>query len=162
MGLNASELLGASEVAGVKVNPRGLGKAIMSRSMVASPAGGILGAAVQAVGSAAVQEKMGKGAAKQKAEAAASTAPAFKKIAWLAATDDDIALVEVDARTTLKFTGEVLARVPRQQVTSVELGKSKPMIAAPITVTFTDGQQWIFEVPAPSKGGAKKFAAVFG
>jgi hypothetical protein len=106
-----------------------------------------------------VQSKLAKSAKEEKAAAAHSTAPAFPKIAWLALTADEIALVEVDARTTLKMTGIVLARMPRSGVVSVDVKRSKPLIASPITVGFRDGQVWIFEVPTGSKRKAKSLAA---
>ncbi len=160
MGLNATQVLGSDELAGVKVNPRGLGRAIMARSVGSSAGGGLAGAAIGAVAETVIQKKFAASADRQRAEAASSSAPPFRKLAWLAVTQDELALLELDIRTTLKLTGTVLARVPRAGVAAVDVARSKPMVAAPITVSFTDGQVWVFEIPTFSKGKARALAAL--
>jgi hypothetical protein len=152
MALDASALLGSPEIAGVKVNPRGFGKALMSRTSV----GGVGAAA--GISRVIVQAFTAKKAREERAEAAHSTAPTFRQLAWLALTERDLALVGMDTRTILKLTG-ILARIPREQVVSIDVGRSAPLIASPLTVTFSDGQQWIFEVPALAKRSARKLAA---
>jgi hypothetical protein len=148
MSMDASDILGSPQVAGCKVNPRGTGKSIMSKS------GGL---GIGGIVASEVARKKVKG---ERAEAATSTTPEFTFIAWLALTSDEVALVGVDRRKGLKLS-DVLARVPRSDVVSVELQKAPPMIAKPLVVTFSDGNYWIFEVPALAKGDVKQMAAAF-
>jgi hypothetical protein len=154
MALDASEKLGTPQIAGVRVNRRGFGKSIMARgSGGAGGVGGVLGRAMVSVWA-------GKKAKTEQSEAAVSSAPPFGKIAFLVLTEGELALIDTDSRTTVKLT-DVLARVNRSEVTSIEVGKAGPMLAKPITVTFVNGQIWLLEVPAPLKRGAKKLANAF-
>ena len=160
MGLDASQFLGAPQLAAVKVNPPGLGKTVMARTMHTQVGTGLAAVAVSALADAAVQTRLQRSAQQQRDAAAESSAPSFAKIALLAVTSGEIALIQVDARTTLKLTGVVLARMPRSEVVSFELGKTKPLLAKPLTVTFRSGERWIFEVSAACKRGARSIAAV--
>jgi hypothetical protein len=150
MALDASQLLGSAQVAGCKVNPRGTNKAVMSK---AGPGGGLGGVVAGAVA--------GKHVAAERAQAAATVTPAFQMIAWLALTDSELALVSIDRKRGLSLD-QVLGRVPRADVRSVELGKAAPLVSKPLTITFTNGDQWIVEVPALGKGDVKQIAATFG
>jgi hypothetical protein len=94
------------------------------------------------------------------AEAATSSAPSFTAIAWLALTANELALVDIETKGRLRLSN-VLARVPRDEITSVVLGKAAPMISKPLTVMFANGDRWIFEVPALAKGGVKEIVAAF-
>jgi hypothetical protein len=149
MALDASQILGSPQLAGCKVNPRGTNKATMSRA----GGGGIGGA----VASTVAAKRVGA----ERAQAAATVTPAFTMIGWLALTDSELALVSVDRKRGLKLDA-VLGRVPRADVKSVELGKAPPMISKPLIITFTNGDQWIVEVPALGKGDVKQIAASFG
>ena len=158
MKLDATQLLGAPELAGVKVNPPGLAKATMARG-TALGGGGLLATAVQSVAMTAINSKLKNAAQADRDRAVESSAPPFRKIAWLALTTTELALLEVDARVTLRLTGTVLARAPRDTVAAIELARVKPLAPAPLTVTFTDGRVWIFEIPAPVKAKAKELIA---
>jgi hypothetical protein len=150
MALDASQLLGSPQLAGSKVNPRGTNKATMSK---VGGAGGLGGAVAGAVA--------GKHVGAERAQAAASETPAFEVIGWLALTASELALVSIDRKGGLSLD-QVIGRVPRADVRSVELGKAAPMVSKPLIITFTDGNQWVVEVPALAKGGAKEIAASFG
>jgi hypothetical protein len=127
MALDASELLGSPQLAGCKVNPRGSNKATIRNVGMADGLGGL-------VASTVAGNKVGA----ERAQAAASTTPAFTMIAWLALTATELALVSIDRKRGLSLD-QVLARVPRAEIASVELGKAAPMISKPLTVTFADG-----------------------
>jgi hypothetical protein len=149
MALDASQLLGSAQLAGCKVNPRGTNKATMSRA----GGGGIGGAVASTVAS--------KRVGAERAQAAATVTPSFQMIGWLALTDSELALVSIDRKRGLSLD-QVLGRVPRADVRSVELGKAAPLVSKPLTITFTNGDQWIVEVPALGKGDVKQIAATFG
>jgi hypothetical protein len=149
MALDASQLLGSAQLAGCKVNPRGTNKATMSRA----GGGGIGGAVASTVAS--------KRVGAERAQAAATVTPSFQMIGWLALTDSELALISINRKGGLSLD-DVLGRVPRAEVSSVELGKAPPLISKALTITFTNGDQWIVEVPALGKGDVKQIAAAFG
>jgi hypothetical protein len=149
VALNASDILGSPEVAGCKVNPRGTNKGTIAKAGVGEGLGGL------AAGMVANKKRKG-----EIAEAATSVAPSFNVIAWLALTASELALVDIETKRGLKLSN-VLARVPRSEVTSVVLGKAPPLISKPLTVTLANGDHWIFEVPALGKGGVQEIVAAF-
>jgi uncharacterized spore protein YtfJ len=149
VALNASDILGSAEVAGCKVNPRGSNKGTIAKVGVGEGLGG--------VAAGMIADKKRKA---ERAEAATSAAPSFTAIAWLALTANELALVDIETKGGLKLS-HVLARVPRSEVTSVELGKAAPLISKPLTVTLANGDRWIFEVPALAKGGVREIVAAF-
>jgi hypothetical protein len=150
MAFDASEILGSPQLAGCRVNPRGSNKAVMSKAGMGQGLGGAVAGAVA-----------GKKVGAERAQAAESITPTFQAIAWLALTSSELALVSIDRKRGLSLDA-VLARVPRSEVKSVELGKAPPMISKPLFITFTDGNQWVLEVPSLAKGDIKEIAATFG
>jgi hypothetical protein len=151
MALDASETLGSPQLAGVKVNPRGFSKSL-SGNMAGASVGGLVGAGISAA--------KGMKADKEKAEfAAESVAPKFGKMALLVATAEEVALVELKPKLVSVSCGEVLARVPRSDVASVELGGGK-LQSDPLTLTFTNGGAWELEVSKAVKKSGKAFVEV--
>jgi hypothetical protein len=150
MAFDASQILGSPQLGGCRVNPRGTNKGTMRKAGMGQGLGGAVAGAMA-----------GKHVDAERAQAAASVTPSFEIIAWLALTDSELALVSIDRKRGLSLD-QVVSRVPRADVRSIELGKAAPMISKPLIVTFTDGNQWIFEVPALAKGDIKEMAAAFG
>ena len=145
MAIDAAEVLGSPQLAGVKVNPRGLGK---SRGASASGAGvgGVVGAAI----SATRQQKAGQ----QKAEwASTSQTPDFGRLAYLAVSSSELALIKLKSGLVTVKLDEVVVRLSRSDVRSAELGKGTS--TAPLTITFANGDTWQLEVPGPSKKHAR-------
>ena len=103
MGLDASALLGSPQIAGARVNPKGFAKKTITRS--AAGHAGLVGAAVTARTGYKAQEE-------QAAAAAASETPKFK-LAYIALTADELALVRLKPGLVSTKLGEVLMRVPR-------------------------------------------------
>lgn len=153
MALDASEILGSRQIAAVKVNPRGMGKRVaapyagMYGGVAAGVAGSLVGGAVSA--GATMQADKGKLAA-----ASASETPKFGRLAYLVATPDEVALVHLKSKVVSLVLDEVIARVPRREVTGVELEKGG-LYSPPLTVTFKSGDTWALEVPKPSVKHAK-------
>jgi hypothetical protein len=139
MAIDATPLLGATQLAGVKVNPRG------SAAKMAGLAGGH-GASSQR---------------KSPVESGGIQLPKFGRLAYLAATADEIVLLKVKMGLIRVRPNEVLVRVPRDQVAAVELGKGTVSVP-PLTITFTTGDVWRLEVPTPSRKYAVELVRVIG
>jgi hypothetical protein len=146
MGLDASQVLGSPQVAGARVNPKGFAKKTITRS--AGSHAGLVGAAVTA--------RAGYKAQQEQAEAAAESETPKFKLAYLALTADELALVRLKAGLVSTKIGEVLMRVPRAQVASAEMGGG---FSAALTITMRDGGTWLLEVPKVSKKDAEKLVA---
>jgi hypothetical protein len=151
---DASSILGTPQLAGVKVNPRGLGKAAGAGSR-GIPVGGIVGAGVSAAASMKADKT-------KKEAAAASDAPDFGPLAYLSVTDTELALVSLKQKGLGLKLEDVIARVPRSDVTAIELGGGRTLFSPPLTITFASGDNWLLEVPRPSKKQAQEVIQVLG
>ena len=128
MTTNASEALGAVEIAGSFVSPKGLTKRMTGRT-AGHVVGGMIGDTVATV-----------------ATAGNPGAPPFGTIGYVAVTADDIAIVRGKTGLMKPSVGsEIIARVPRSAIGSIELDKG--MLKAALKIGFTDGNEWEFEVP---------------
>jgi hypothetical protein len=137
MAFDASQIIGSPQLAGVTVLPRGASK------RQANATGGSLPARI-ALG------KTGE---------TASDAPDFGRMAYLAVTDSELALVNVKSgRLTMKLN-ELIVRVPRTDVASAELGSG---VICPLTITFADGQIWRLEVSRLNKKHAQAVVHTVG
>jgi len=144
---DAADVLGAPEVAGAWVNRRGKAKRTMS-----TVAGAEIGGAVGSVVGAGISQ----GSPRPTAET-----PDFGGFAYLALSADELVLVKgKQGLMKLKMTDEVVAKVPRSDVVSIEAGEGK--IAAPLTITFSDGGQWDLEVARAHRSAADQVVAELG
>ena len=129
MAADASDVLGAPQVAGSFVTPKGLTKR-MAGVAAAGVVGGIAG------GMAA------QAAATRKYEGA----PDFGVIGYVAVTADEVAIVKgKQGLMKPKIGSDVIARAPRSEVASVELDPGA--LKAALKITFANGGWWQFEVP---------------
>jgi hypothetical protein len=152
MAIDASAALGSPQLAGVKVNPRGLGKATGAQASGAS-VGGAVGAAISTV--------RGQRAERERAEyASASSTPDFGRLAYLAVTGSEVALITLKSGLVTVKLDKVVARRPRGDVGSAVLGKG--LSTAPLTITLTGGETWELEVPGPSKKHAQGVVEILG
>jgi hypothetical protein len=158
MAHDASEMLGATQLAGVKVSQFGFAKKTAGKFGGAGAAGGVGGLI-----SAGWANAMGMKAEKQAKQAAAeSQTPQFGIVAWLAVTDREVALVELKREHSVGMHLEsVIERVPRSEVASAEVGPGV-LFAPPLTVGFTNGNSWRLEVPIVCKKDAKKLVRALG
>ena len=144
---DGSAALGAPEVAGMMVNPKG-----MAKKMTASVAGGVVGGAV---GSLAANLKTGG------AYAGAPDVPSFGRVGYLTASADDIALVKTKSGAMkMKITDEVLARVPRTEIVSMELDKG--MLLSHLKIVFANDVIWELDIPKVGKKDAIRFVEALG
>jgi hypothetical protein len=134
--------LGAPVLAGTMVNPRGFGK----KASV-----GAIGGIVGAVAATAVASRSSK----------VSDAPAFGRVAYLAASETEVGLIKTKSGALkMKVTDEVLARAPRTELQSVELKDGK--LISHIRLQFATGTVWEFDVPKIGKKNAKELVFVLG
>jgi hypothetical protein len=140
MAIDASAVLGSPQRAGVKVNPRGYAWRMARNQAGTLPAAVVLGG----------QPHPGR-----------AETPKFGRLAFLAVTDSELALVKLRARNgVLLQAGEVITRVPRRDLGTVELGRG---YVAPLTITFADGGgTWRLEIPPPSKRFARAVVHALG
>jgi hypothetical protein len=132
---NASAALGAQEVAGCFVSPKGLTKQVTGATAGAAVAG--------VVGRAVANMALGT-----------NTAPKFGMVGYVAATATEVAIVKGKSGLLKPSVGnEVVARVPRAQVASVELDSH--MLTAALTIGFESGDFWQFEVPKMHRQNAE-------
>jgi hypothetical protein len=149
MGLDASKLLGSPQIAGARVNPKGFARKTITAS--AAKHAGVVGAAVTARAGYTAQQE-------QAAAAEVSETPRFK-LAYLALTADELALVKLKAGLASTKLDEVMLRVPRSEVESVEMGGG---FSSALTVTLRDGGSWLLEVPKVSKKDAERLVGELG
>jgi hypothetical protein len=88
---------------------------------------------------------------------ATSDTPKFGRLAFLAVTENELALIKLKSGVVRVFLDEVVERIPRTEVESAELGGG---VAPPLTIIFSDGSSWELEVPRPSKAHAKSVVDV--
>jgi hypothetical protein len=139
MAIDASGLLGTRQIAGVKVNRPGFAAGLARRQGSALAAGIMLGS----------QPQLG-----------AADTPPFGKLAFLVVTDQEVALVKLrSTKAVMLKAAEVIARVPRSQVQTAELG---PGYVTALTIIFTGGSTWRLEIPPPSKRHARTVVQALG
>jgi hypothetical protein len=139
MAFDGSAALGATEVAGTFVNPRGL-----TKTMSAGALGGVVGA----VAAAAVAGR----------EKGASDLPAFGRVGYVAASGTDLALIKTKSGAfKMHITGEALARVPRDQLERAEMHEGK--LISVLSLRFANGVLWEFDIPKTAKKGARGLVA---
>jgi hypothetical protein len=123
---DASQLLGAQQVAGAVVTRRGHGWQHAARAT-----GGLVG------------EAMGY-AAGQRYGRYTSQTPQFSRTAFVAVTEREVALIKYGPGSSNGKAGELLGRVPRSEVASAVV--SRGTLRTNLTISFTDGGSWAFEV----------------
>jgi hypothetical protein len=148
MALDASQLLGSPQLAGVKVSPRGFTKSTAAGS-AGIGVGGILGGAISATA--------GTKAGRRQAQMTSAT-PNFGRVAYLAVTEEELALIKLTGLATFKLD-QVIERVPRSDVASAELGRS---IAPALTITFDNRGSWQLEVARVAKKDAEAVVHALG
>jgi len=134
---DASAALGAPEVAGAFVNPKGGFKKMA--------AGGF-------VGINAMEKLKRRGP---------DDLPNFGRVGYLAASADEVALVKTKSGALkMKVTDEALARASRSQIATVELDGGA--LVSKLVIAFDGGTTWEFEVPRAGKKSAKTFVEAIG
>jgi hypothetical protein len=140
MADDASGVLGAPEIAGTFVNPKG-----MTKKVTASVAGGEI---------AGVAGNLAAGLATGPAYAGAQDVPDFGRVAYVAASADEIAIVKTKSgMLKMKISNEVLVRVPRSEIAAAELDEGR--LLSHLKLVFGDGATWEFDIPKANKKSAQ-------
>jgi hypothetical protein len=151
MAKDASASLGAAEVAGTLVSPRGLTKKMTMRT-AGGQVGGLAGTATATATATAVSAKI---------DNVAPEVPSFGRVGYLAASDTELVVTKTSQLGWKPHpTGEALVRVPRAEVESVAMEQGK--LLSRLTLSFAGGVTWDFEVPRASRKGAADFVNTFG
>ena len=147
MADDASGVFGAPEIAGTFVNPKG-----MTKKVTASVAGGEI---------AGVAGNLAAGLATGPAYAGAPDVPDFGRVAYVAASADEIAIVKTKSgMLKMKVSDEVLARVPRSEIASAELDEGR--LLSHLKIVFGNGVAWEFDIPKASKKSAQALVRALG
>ncbi len=130
MARDASEALGARQLAGAAVMAKG--HALQNpRMRPAGLAGVVAGEAIAA-------------AARKHAAAHPSQTPSFPRSAFVAVTDQEVALLRLGSGGVKNGRpSEILARVPRSEVASARV--SAGFLRSNLAIGFRDGTTWEFE-----------------
>ena len=145
MAGDATTALGAPEIAGTLVNPKGL-----TKKMTAATAGGEIGGAV---GSLAASMIAGNDSV--------TDLPNFGRVGYVAASESEIALVKTKTGAfKMKVSDEVLARAPRGAIRSIELDQGK--LLSHLTIAFDNGVRWQFDIPKQAKKTAQELVRALG
>jgi hypothetical protein len=134
MSHDATHALGATEIAGTFVNPKG-----MVKKMTRSAAGGTLGGVYDG----------------------ARDVPYFGRVGYVAVTANEIALVKTKSGLLkMRISDEVLARAERGKLSLVELDAG--VLLSHLKLKFRDGVMWEFDVPKASKKTAMAVVEALG
>lgn len=145
MATDASAALGAPEIAGTLVNPRGYMKKTVARTAGREVAGlaGSLAAAVATHDRTAVADL-----------------PDFGRVGYVAVSATEIAVVKTKAGLKMRPTDEALARAPRSELASASLDEGRML--SHLRLQFADGRLWEFDIPRSDKGTARAVVAALG
>jgi hypothetical protein len=143
MADKVANALGAPEVAGTLVNPKGLVKKAVGKA-AGSEVAGFVGAAAAGL---AQRERRGE----------TPDLPEFGRHGYVAVSETEIALLKTKFGWKMTPTEEVLARVPRSELSSVDFDEGRN--TSHLTLSFSDGRKWEFDVARTERKTAKAVAA---
>ena len=143
MANDASAALGAPEIAGTLVNPRGYMKKTVARAAGREVAG--------LVGSVAA------GLAARGGPADVSDLPDFGRVGYVAVSATEGAVVKTKLGWKMTPTDVALARAPRSELASVELEEGR--MVSHLRLHFASGRLWQFDVPKSDKKTARAVVA---
>ena len=144
MANDASAALGAPEIAGTLVNPRGYMKKTVARTAGREVAG--------LVGSVAA------GLATRDGGAGVSDLPDFGRVAYVAVSTTEVAVVKTKLGWKMTPTDVALVRAPRSELASAELEEGR--MVSHLRLRFADGRLWEFDVPKSDRATAREVVAV--
>jgi hypothetical protein len=139
---DGSAALGAPEIAGTLVNPRGYVKRTVARTAGREIAG-LVGSTAAAL------------AARNKE---VSDLPDFGRVGYVAVSGTEVAVIKTKYGWKMTPTEEALARAPRSALASVDWDEGR--LVSHLTLSFSDGQEWAFDVPKSDKKTARAVVEV--
>lgn len=139
MAADGSAALGAPEIAGTLVNPKGLMKKTVARTAGREVAG-LLGSTAAVL-------------ATRDRDKGVADVPDFGRVGYVAVSATEVVLVKTKYGWKMMPTDEALARAPRSELESVEWDEGR--IVSHLTLNFAGGQTWAFDVPKSDKKTAR-------
>jgi hypothetical protein len=143
MANDASAALGAPEIAGTLVNPRGYMKKTVALAAGRAVAG--------LVGSVAA------GLAVRDGRADVSDLPDFGRVGYVAVSATEVAVVKTKLGWKMTPTDVALARAPRSELASAELEEGR--MVSHLRLHFANGRVWQFDIPKSDKKTARAVVA---
>jgi hypothetical protein len=141
MASDGSAALGAPEIAGTLVNPKGFLK-----KRVAGAAGRELAGLVGSTAAVLATRNAG-----------ASDLPDFGRVGYVAVSATEVALVKTKLGWKMRPTDVALARVSRSELASAELEEGR--MVSHLKLRFDNGKMWEFDVPKSDKKTARAVVA---
>ncbi len=143
MANDASAALGAPEIAGTLVNPRGYVKKRVARTAGREVAG-LLGS-------------VAAGLATRKGGMDVADLPDFGRVGYVAVSTTEVAVIKTKLGWKMTPTDVALARAPRSELASAELEEGRML--SHLRLCFTNGRLWEFDVPRSDKRTARAVVA---
>jgi hypothetical protein len=137
MADKVANALGAPEIAGTLVNPKGYAKKAVAR-VTGREVAGLVGSV--AAGLAAGKE-------------GAPDLPDFGRVGYVAVSEAEVAVLKTKTGWKMTPTEEVLARASRSELASVEWDEGR--MVSHLKLSFSNGHLWEFDVPRTDKKTAK-------
>jgi hypothetical protein len=141
MADKVANALGAPEIAGTLVNPKGYAKKAVAR-VTGREVAGLVGSV--AAGLAAGKE-------------GAPDLPDFGRVGYVAVSDTEVAVLKTKTGWKMTPTEEVLVRASRSELASVEWDEGK--MVSHLKLSFANGHLWEFDVPRTDKKTARAVVA---
>ncbi len=146
MANDASTALGAPQIAGTLVNPRGYMKKTVARTAgreIAGLAGDL------AAGLAARERNPGP-----------SELPDFGRVGYVAVSATEVAVTKTKTGWKMTPTDVALVRAPRSELSSAELEEGRML--SHLRLRFANGLLWEFDVPRSDRETARSVVAALG
>jgi hypothetical protein len=141
MADKVSNALGAPEIAGTLVNPKGHAKKTVARVAGREVAG--------LVGSVAAGLAAG--------DPGAPDLPDFGRVGYVAVSEAEVMVLKTKTGWKMTPTEEVIVRASRGQLASVDWDEGK--MVSHLALHFSNGHVWQFDVPRTDKKTAKAVVA---
>jgi hypothetical protein len=141
MADKVSNALGAPEIAGTLVNPRGYAKKAVAR-VAGREVAGLVGSVVAGL---AVGDQ------------SAPDLPDFGRVGYVAVSEADVVVLKTRTGWKMTPTEEVIVRASRGELSSVDWEEGR--MVSHMTMHFSNGHNWEFDVPRSDKKTAKAVIA---
>ncbi len=137
MADKVSNALGAPEIAGTLVNPKGYAKKTVAR-VAGREVAGLVGSVTAGLAAG---------------DAGAPDLPAFGRVGYVTVSEADVMVLKTKTGWKMTPTEEVVVRASREELASVDWDEGK--MVSHLTLRFANGHVWEFDVPRTDKKTAK-------
>jgi hypothetical protein len=139
--------LGAPEIAGTLVNPRGLMKKSVAR-VAGREVAGLAGSIAASI------------ATRDKEKGAATELPSFGRVGYIAVSETEVAVLKTRTGWKMHPTDEVLGRALKSDLSSVDFDEGR--MVSHLDLHFANGTVWQFDIPRSDRKTAKAVVAALG